>query len=507
MNHPEGTFKLESKVAPGVKYAAVSYRWGSPSAQDCYMLTGHTAGSMQKGVTVKALPKTILEACEIAHRLGLEYVWIDRLCIFQDSADDWSQEASKMALIYKHAFITVAASCASDESQGCFRKRNAAGIQPLWLFCNPLVPSRPIDTVRESFFIVNKCDQGKLGHLAHRGWVFQERILSQRSVRFAEYEVHWECKQLHASEAWPDGSSLCGLFDALRPSIDYYNRLNTRPYYPPWHTLVHHYSLCQLTWEKDKLPAMSGLAREIMDLRKNADDAKDEYLAGLWQSTLLLDLFWSVDDDTAKTPEEYMAPSWSWAGLHAKVSFLDRNPAYGYQAVAKFRKAQLEFVTADVCGAVDDGYIQLFGHLGPVMVNQRRTFADNVTDWPPHDSWSAAIRGADAKILPFSISAVGKVDIGARFFDKKVSKSAFCVPVLTHSYPNHDPGTDSGPEVYCLLLVPYGSISRLGGALPSPKTTNMNEFQRVGLASLRARSWSKFQAWLDKSPERDIIIR
>lgn len=502
MNYLDGTFKLETKVAPGVKYAAVSYRWGSPSAPNCYMLTRDTANSMQKGVSVKALPKTILEACEIAHRLGLEYAWIDRLCIFQDSDDDWSQEASRMAFIYKHAFITIAASCASDESQGCFRKRNAPGIQPLWLFSNPLISAEPEAGYSQTIYISSQNNQEKLGYLAHRGWVLQERILSQRIVHFAEEEVHWECRKQDASEAWPGCGKQSGAVQPLRSSILYGRCLDTGTQCLSWHTIVRHYSFCQLTYDSDKLPAMSGLAREMANLRKDANDAEDEYLGGLWRSTLLLDLCWIVDNDTAKIPKEYLAPSWSWASLHAKVKF---TVVAENCAMAKLKGVQVKNATADTCGAVHDGWIHFFGYLKPVMVIQGGTPVDTLGDWLQYGSWPAAVRGANSEILPFVAFAIGSVDVEAFLFDEKASASAFCVPIV--KIRDMDPDLDIQPEVYCLLLVPCGPITRFGGVLPSPRTTNVDEFQRVGLARLRIQNWLQFQAWLDESPGKDIIIR
>lgn len=116
------------------------------------------------------------------------------------------------------------------------------------------------------------------------------------------------------------------------------------------------------------MPAMSGLAREMADLRRDANDGKDEYLGGLWRSTLLLDLCWIGDNDTAKIPKEYLAPSWSWASLHAKIRFCARLGGCLSWAMAKFKNAQLKFATADIYGAIHDGWIQLFGHLKPVTV-------------------------------------------------------------------------------------------------------------------------------------------
>ena len=56
----------------------------------------------------------------MTRRLGLRYLWIDSLCIIQDSLKDWRQEASKMAFIYKHATIVIAASRARDAYDGLF---------------------------------------------------------------------------------------------------------------------------------------------------------------------------------------------------------------------------------------------------------------------------------------------------------------------------------------------------------------------------------------------------
>ncbi|KAK2616159.1 hypothetical protein N8I77_002866 [Diaporthe amygdali] len=504
MDHSAGTFQLTTEVAPGTRYAAVSYRWGS--GKDHYMLKLETVEGMRKGVSMGVLPETILDTLTIAHHLGLKYIWIDRLCIFQDSREDWSQEASRMAFIYKHAVVTISASCAIQESQGCFRRRNPAGIQPLRLISNPLLSSQPAAGFHESSYITSnepemeQKEGGKLGHLADRGWVFQERILSQRIVHFAEEEVYWECRELEASEAWPEHTE--AYLTPKRPSVLYGPGRESWDKHSLWHTIVEDYSTRIFTYDTDKLPALSGLARETAKLRK---DDKDEYLSGLWRSTVLLDLCWSDYYDTPRIPEEYLAPSWSWASLHAKISYTAGGSGFGYRPAAQFIDASLKFATGDSYGAVHDGWIHLLGHLKPVTVVRRRNSAEHLQRQEP---WPVIIRGENGEPLPFVDNSVGKLDIESFAVEGKRSVATFCLPVVKDR--EDDPAAENGrPEFYCLLLVPNGSIKhkRSGEALKSPRTNTPDEYQRAGLARLTVNNWSDFKAWLEESAERDVVIR
>jgi Heterokaryon incompatibility protein (HET) len=60
------------------------------------------------------LPKTIYDAAKITRKLGLQYLWVDALCIIQDLVEDWQRESANMGNIYSNAFITIQASGAKD---------------------------------------------------------------------------------------------------------------------------------------------------------------------------------------------------------------------------------------------------------------------------------------------------------------------------------------------------------------------------------------------------------
>lgn len=53
-----------------------------------------------EGIRLSELPKTIRDAVIVTRRLGLVYLWVDTLCIIQDSPQDLEAECAKMSSIY-----------------------------------------------------------------------------------------------------------------------------------------------------------------------------------------------------------------------------------------------------------------------------------------------------------------------------------------------------------------------------------------------------------------------
>lgn len=103
-----------------VPYITLSHRWG---ISEQIMLTKATLSDMTKRIDLANLSQTYQDAIAITRSLGLRYLWIDSLCIIQDSMVDWQTEAAKMGGIFKSSFCTIAASWASSNSEGCFFDR------------------------------------------------------------------------------------------------------------------------------------------------------------------------------------------------------------------------------------------------------------------------------------------------------------------------------------------------------------------------------------------------
>jgi hypothetical protein len=99
------------------QYVALSHCWGS---SQLLTTTTATLEKRKQGIPMKSLPKTFQEAIITTRRLGLEYIWIDSLCIIQDSAEDWARESANMAAVYSGATVVIAADAAQSSADGCF---------------------------------------------------------------------------------------------------------------------------------------------------------------------------------------------------------------------------------------------------------------------------------------------------------------------------------------------------------------------------------------------------
>jgi len=124
-----GTVRLVEAFSriPRPKYLALSHRWGtSPTTK----LVQSTKSAFEKSVLVCSLPLTFQHAIMATVRIGLPYLWIDSLCIVQDSSMDWEQESAIMGDIYRGSVCTIAA---SRSEKGLFSSRNPLEALPCQL--------------------------------------------------------------------------------------------------------------------------------------------------------------------------------------------------------------------------------------------------------------------------------------------------------------------------------------------------------------------------------------
>jgi len=104
-----------------VEYLTLSHCWGGA---DIYKLTSDTFSTLLSGLSLETLSKTFKDAIIITRCLGFRYIWIDSLCIFQDSPSDWDHEAACMGSVYRNSICTIAALESVDGNGGCFAQRS-----------------------------------------------------------------------------------------------------------------------------------------------------------------------------------------------------------------------------------------------------------------------------------------------------------------------------------------------------------------------------------------------
>ena len=266
------------------------------------------------------LPLTFQDAINLALGLGLSFIWIDSLCIIQDSVEDWEREASSMGKVYTNSFCTFAASSSPDSSGGCRRYLSAPTTVP---------HSRYVDITKKDVEVrifqersLDWHEEFDNGPLRQRGWTLQERDLSSRIVHFGESLVLWECKTMKASSELPwfqmDKTDPPRLLLLNRPeeADREDNGVKLRDY---WFQTVEDFTNRKLTKERDRLPALDGLAQRGKDL------GRGDYLAGLWRADMPSALLWRTGTEhnfiDCSRPTDYRAPSWSWASIQGPVTY------------------------------------------------------------------------------------------------------------------------------------------------------------------------------------------
>lgn len=273
-----------------------------------------TLQQMKTAIHLSSLPKTLREAVSITRRLGVQYLWIDALCIIQDSVEDWQIESSRMGEIYRDALFTISADGARDSSEGCFLPRTPQPFDstrldlqlkdgnPCTISFGPKLPT------------YNGAIRGGIDGvpLNDRGWTLQERLLSRRTLHYGKHEMFWECQVLSVFEygkrtelyPWTKKEFVCN----IEKNWEIHKAEILKEIHRSWRETVWAYTARKLTRYTDKLPALSGLAKTV---RANTGDW---YLTGIWAADLLDGLSWeAVPGDVVPItrPTEYYAPSWS----------------------------------------------------------------------------------------------------------------------------------------------------------------------------------------------------
>ncbi|GLA02038.1 hypothetical protein AnigIFM60653_001332 [Aspergillus niger] len=356
------------------KYLALSYCWGSK--EDAAKQLKTTKASLCKNlkeITMESLPKTVSDAVLVCRAMRVRYLWVDALCIIQDDQSDWESESAKMAEIYENAYFTLCALQGNSCQSGFLTQPQRHLIKvPFQSSLNPSIsgffyiyhvtgyydeeydqsllegyPKHPAPLEVLDLALSKKpafdCDL-KESQWNTRGWTLQEALCSPRQLLFGTRMVHMLVVQLRRSQ---DMS-----FDNLSEPWGQNFQIPIIPH--GWRDMIQGYSARHFSYPRDKMPALSALARKF------ASQIKGQYLAGIWSNELGTDLLWAPQGiRTIKAflmpPKEYWAPSWTWACQSNPVSW----PRVS-RLKPEFQIASMGTATgADPYGKVQSGFLSL----------------------------------------------------------------------------------------------------------------------------------------------------
>ena len=317
-------------LPPETRYATLSYCWGN--VPFCRLLKENIS-YFKDDIHFSILPQTFQDAITVLQKLYIKYLWIDSLCIIQDSALDWTAEAPRMSKVYSNSYLNLAATASRNPQEGLFRTRESSFVKS----CR-YVPheDRELECLTcmtgerhtGGWDCVNPFDWVTAivkAPLNSRAWVYQERALAPRILHFSSSELFWECNHMRASETFPDRLPTQYIIPKQKNLLYSYSRqkradftgrhgevfvgaislgrlLNAFIYKGDnspldlWTLVVEDYSLAQLTYATDKLVAISALAETF------ARDYNDKYLGNFATSPSSYH-FEDLPSDSPREPE------------------------------------------------------------------------------------------------------------------------------------------------------------------------------------------------------------
>lgn len=369
-------------------YVTLSHCWGPDGLS--YKLTSALEECFMRRLPWEDMPQTFKDAIvftrKLKNRLGVDYIWIDALCIIQDSPEDWKNESGIMGHVYKNALCNLAASSGLNSDHGLFHARSP------FSFHQCIIKGGPKSALQGSFVIRSPSDwfhQLDDSPLSTRAWAYQEILLAPRVVYFTPLCLFWKCSSLCASEKdeelidvpVPQVISFQGL--ALEELSTPHDSTRANQVHEFWHHIVRDYSQGELTYPGDRLVAISGLAKETQSLMRNLSVSPLTYVAGLWMCCFTFGMLWYVSDRRAKTRlEGSCAPSWSWASVKGEIGhaieFTEESNAL--VPPLKIIAVKAEYVNEDSFGQVKSAAVRLRGSLlkyaWPLQAS-----------WRPHQMW------------------------------------------------------------------------------------------------------------------------
>ena len=325
-DNPDSTPKARLSIGTDRfgQYAALSYIWGGP--QPVVTTTQNIQFHFQE-LPFSDLGLTIQDAIRVTAGLGLRYLWVDSLCIIQDSKQDKAEQITNMKRVFEKAFITIIAASAPSAAAGFLRE------QPLHSTCMTTLPYW--------------CDDGRVGSIDlkerrawesrrepihSRAWPLEEKLLSCRQLIYSSQHLSWECRSRtlydpsvgdRHVEKYPLALTKYWSIMSLEKSraIDLNLPQLRGEVLKEWREVVTWYSGRKMTEEADKLRAIGGLAESfqgaldiVRSLDAKAEDSakRQSYFAGFWIEDFPWGLLWhrrAIADDNDLLPSAFLLQS------------------------------------------------------------------------------------------------------------------------------------------------------------------------------------------------------
>lgn len=167
---------------PPAPYAALSYVWGTVEQELVLNVDNFRELQQQGRLGREDVPVLIKDAITACAKLGLSYLWVDRLCLVQDDEKVKAAQLGYMGKIYQNSLVTLVALEGEDVTQGLpgisvNRRQTTTTFVHLGLVAMALMEGGICKSISESTWMT-------------RGWTYQEALLSQKLLVFSKDMLH-----------------------------------------------------------------------------------------------------------------------------------------------------------------------------------------------------------------------------------------------------------------------------------------------------------------------------
>ncbi|KAF2234135.1 hypothetical protein EV356DRAFT_515796 [Viridothelium virens] len=401
--------------------------------------------------------------------------------------DDWAEQSTRMAEIYGNSYATILAAIHPDSSVGVF-----PGRVPLESITVPFRPSVSDAKPWGSVQLVERPSDWNA--LSGRAWAFQEKEFAFRTFEFRSEGVSFRCRY-GISREWErptptESHSL--LFHSHKDTTSLVPSLGSPKDFPgvfiKWYGDLPAYTSLGLSYEEDRLPAISGLVKEYQSF------IGGRYLAGLWEKDFIYGLQWRVrrsEDRPLRGNRRYeRAPSWSWVSVQWQCyycwPFLKRENSVNENAeeISRFLEITIEPATKDPNGRVKGGKLVIEAPLRRARWFKKHGWRIPMNKNDEHNEW-------DGTAL-FAAEEDGD-DHNARAESSKPDHYSSAIAICLFD------DDDERPElVECLLL------TKRQGVLLALLDKTANTYRRIGFFRINGKE-SGLQKWLGRTETVTIV--
>jgi hypothetical protein len=359
-----------------MRYVVLSYCWGN---DDSMKLTGAVLKDWKEVIQFSLLPKTLKDAVICTRRLGLRYLWVDRLCIIQDDEMDKVMEITAMPRIYSRAYLTISAASAKSSGDGFLKTREEVhkAMARSWVEL-PYLSSKGASGLL-TLKLSESCEDFNSPNtkaIDSRAWTMQEQMLSPRLLQFCTFHIVWKCK-VREKTGTSEAIEQCQPAWSQERNVSQIDST-----FDSWKDIIGRYTKRKLSCPGDKLIAISAVAQVYWSIHSEAISQDYEtllqeqtsefepwpkpYVAGIWRYEMPFALCWwrPWDGESEFRPLVQRAPSWSWASVDGPIAYYGSTSTASYSTKVKILECDVNLKSSlREYGAVSRGGLKLRGRL------------------------------------------------------------------------------------------------------------------------------------------------